>query len=74
MREKQGVSRRTALKLAAAGGANGLTRAIGLGNPRSAFAQGSDTRVAGWSRDKFERLDPRYPSRHRTHANRQSNL
>ncbi len=58
MREKQGVSRRTALKLAAAGGAYGLTRAIGVRGPRSAFAQGSDTLVAGWSRDKFERLDP----------------
>ena len=58
MGEKQGVSRRTALKLAALGGVYGLTRAFGLGSPRSAFAQGSDTLVAGWSRDKFERLDP----------------
>jgi peptide/nickel transport system substrate-binding protein len=58
MGEKRGVSRRTALKLAAIGGTYGLTRAFGLGGPRSAFAQGSDTLVAGWSRDKFERLDP----------------
>ena len=46
MGEKQGVSRRTALKLAAVGGTYGLTRAFGLGGPRSAFAQGSDTCLA----------------------------
>ena len=58
MEKMHGMSRRTALKLGAVGGAYGLTRALGLGNPRSAFAQGSDTLTAGWSRDKFERLDP----------------
>jgi peptide/nickel transport system substrate-binding protein len=58
MEKQPGVSRRSVLKLAAVGGTYGLTRAFGLGNPRSAFAQGSDTLVAGWSRDKIERLDP----------------
>jgi peptide/nickel transport system substrate-binding protein len=58
MGKKPGVSRRNILKLAAMGSTYGLTRAFGLGNPTSAFAQGSDTLVAGWSRDKIERLDP----------------
>jgi ABC-type transport system substrate-binding protein len=58
MAEHQGISRRTALKLAAVGGTYGLTRAFGFGSPRSAFAQGSDTLVAGFSTDKIERLDP----------------
>ena len=46
------------MKLAAIGGTYGLTRAFGLRGSRSAFAQGSDALVAGWSRDKIERLDP----------------
>jgi peptide/nickel transport system substrate-binding protein len=58
MAKQPGMSRRTALKLAAVGGTYGLTRALGLRGLRSAFAQGNDTLVAGWSRDKIERLDP----------------
>jgi len=58
MEEKPGLSRRTALKLAAIGGTYGLTRAFGVLGPRSAFARGSDELIAGWSRDKIERLDP----------------
>jgi peptide/nickel transport system substrate-binding protein len=58
MRENLRVSRRTALKLASAGGAYGLTRAFGVLHPRSAFAQGSDELVAGWNLDRIERLDP----------------
>ena len=58
MEHKPGMSRRSALKLAAVGGGYGLTRAFGVLGPRSAFAKGSDELVAGWSRDKFERLDP----------------
>jgi ABC-type transport system substrate-binding protein len=58
MGENPGVSRRTALKLASAGGAYGLTRAFGVLHPRSAFAQGSDELVAGWNLDRIDRLDP----------------
>ena len=58
MGENLRVSRRTALQLASAGGAYGLTRAFGVLHPKSAFAQGSDELVAGWRRDKIERLDP----------------
>jgi len=58
MGENQGVSRRTALKLAVAGSTYGLTRAFGVLGPSSAFARGSDELIAGWQRDKIERLDP----------------
>ena len=58
MEHKPGLSRRSALKLAAIGGGYGLTRAFGVLGPRSAFARGSDELVAGWARDKIERLDP----------------
>ena len=58
MGENSNISRRTALKLASASGAYGLTRAFGVMGQRSAFAQGSDELVAGWNLDRIDRLDP----------------
>ncbi|RMF85126.1 MAG: ABC transporter substrate-binding protein [Nitrospinota bacterium] len=55
------LDRRTMLKLMAATGTVGMTRALGLGT-RTAFAQrrGSNELIAGWNLDQIERLDPAF--------------